>query len=358
VLELAQILMQTQHADAAVQLLEEAKQRLPKNLELREALVQVHIEQADYQAADAAAAEVTNAFVADWRGPYLQSQVAQARKRPEDASRDLERALALKPDAMTPLSAISRLDVAAGRKAQAVARVRAQVTGHPQDAVLHNLLGEVLVQAGNPAQAAPEFSRALQLQPLWWRPYHNLGSVQLSLSGVDTALATYKQGVVATREEPELVIDLASTYEQADRSAEAIKAYENFCRGFPGITITANTLAMLLVTHNKDAASLQRARELTARFMTSTTPELLDTAGWVRLKSGDVTAALPVLEEAVQRAPDSRVMRYHLGMAQLQAGQRQQARASLEAALTGAVSFEGSAEARSALASLGPAHHS
>ena len=357
VLDLAQLLVRSQRADAAVQLLEEAKQRLPKDLELREALVQIYIGRADYQAADAAANGVVEAAATDWRGPYLQSLVAQARRHPEDASRALERALVLKPDALAPLTAISRLDVTAGRKDQAVARVRAQVTAHPQDAVLHNLLGEVLVSAGDPSQAAAEFDRAQQLQPLWWLPYHNLGSVQQSRSQIDTAIGTYKQGVVATRQEPELVIDLASIYEQAGRSADAIQTYENFCREFPGITITANNLAMLLVTHKADAASFQQARDLTARFMTSTTPELLDTAGWVRLKSGDLAAALPVLEEAVQREPESRVMRYHLGMAQLQAGRRQQARASLEAALQGAESFEGSAEARSALATLANSHH-
>jgi len=70
------------------------------------------------------------------------------------------------------------------------------------------------------------------------------------------------------------------------------------------------------------------------------------------LKSGDLAHALPALQRAAQAAPHSSVIRFHLGMAQLQAGQRDEARSSLEAALAGSQRFEGWAEARSALASL------
>jgi Tfp pilus assembly protein PilF len=46
------------------------------------------------------------------------------------------------------------------------------------------------------------------------------------------------------------------------------------------------------------------------------------------------------------------VILYHLGMAQLKAGQSDKARASLEAALAGGASFTGTDEARLALAQL------
>jgi Tfp pilus assembly protein PilF len=45
-------------------------------------------------------------------------------------------------------------------------------------------------------------------------------------------------------------------------------------------------------------------------------------------------------------------MRFHLGMAQLGAGQREQGRASLEAALASGVTFDGADDARAALAKL------
>jgi Flp pilus assembly protein TadD len=74
--------------------------------------------------------------------------------------------------------------------------------------------------------------------------------------------------------------------------------------------------------------------------------------GWVRFKRGEYQDALTALERAVERAPDSKVIRFHLGMAQLQLGLRDRARTNLELALTGSDSFQGVDEARVALASL------
>ncbi len=109
---------------------------------------------------------------------------------------------------------------------------------------------------------------------------------------------------------------------------------------------------MLLVTYKTDRASLDRARALTAGFEGSDNALLLDTLGWVRFKRREYRDAVIVLERAADRAPDSKVIRYHLGMAQLRTGEREHARANLETALSGSGNFTGSQEARSALASL------
>jgi Tfp pilus assembly protein PilF len=54
----------------------------------------------------------------------------------------------------------------------------------------------------------------------------------------------------------------------------------------------------------------------------------------------------------VDRSPASKEIRYHLGMAELRAGQTERARSDLEAAVAGSVKYFGSEEARTALASL------
>jgi predicted Zn-dependent protease len=109
---------------------------------------------------------------------------------------------------------------------------------------------------------------------------------------------------------------------------------------------------MLLVTYKTDKASLDRARSLTVGFATSDNASFLDTVGWVRFKRREYKDAVVVLERAADRSPDSKVIRYHLGMAELRTGEREHARTNLESALSGAADFAGSEEARSALASL------
>src|SRR5262249_851881 len=116
--------------------------------------------------------------------------------------------------------------------------------------------------------------------------------------------------------------------------------------------LAANNLAMLLVTYRKDQASLDRARDLTLAFANSSVGALLDTHGWVMFKRGEVQQALSALERASTEAPNSNGIRYHLGMGQLKAGQPTKARASLESALSGGVSFTGADEARAALVEL------
>ena len=69
-------------------------------------------------------------------------------------------------------------------------------------------------------------------------------------------------------------------------------------------------------------------------------------------RSREYKDAVVVLERAADRSPDSKVIRYHLGMAELRTGEREHARTNLESALSGTGDFAGSEEARSALASL------
>jgi Flp pilus assembly protein TadD len=150
-----------------------------------------------------------------------------------------------------------------------------------------------------------------------------------------------------------LVSDLAALYERQGRIDDAIRQYQVVHEKSPRYDVAANNLAMLLVTYRKDRASLDRARTLTERFAKSDSGLLLDTHGWVMFKLGQFTEALPVLERAAQRAPDSKVIRYHLAMAQLKTGLRDKARDNLEHALAAPATFSGVDEARTALASLG-----
>jgi len=350
--ELAELLLQRGRADEAVTSLEEGVSQAPRDAALRELLVRAYIAKHDLTAAHAAADELKTLEPAAAVGPYLAGGVAEQQGHLDEARREFEHALELEPHAIEALIALTRLQLTRGQGAGALARVRAAASADANDPAILNLLGEVLIATKSYGQAIAPLTRATQLAPKWPLPYRNLASADLASGDSAGAEAAYRSGLKETASDPVLASGLALLCEQQGHVDQAIALYEALHAHEPRLEVASNNLAMLLVTYRSDQASLQRARELTAGFATSESGALLDTYGWVRLKLGDLGDALAVLERAASRAPESRVVRYHLAMAELKAGERDKARMDLETALTGAVRFAGSDDARATLNAL------
>jgi len=350
--ELGQLLSQSGRGEQAVALLEEAVKQKPDSVPAREALVRAYIAANDLESARRAAEDLKLAGPTLATGPFLSGMVAYAQHRYEDAQRELDKALELQPNAMDALTAITRLDIDRGRTPQAVARLQARIAADPKNPLVSNMLGEVFVGAKEPAKAVDVLSQTIQTAPKWWLPYRNLALAKLAQKDQAGAVAAYETGIQATNHQPTLMIDLAGLYEQLGRVDDAIKQYEDLHQRNPRLEVAANNLAMLLITYRKDQSSLDRARDLSAPFATSNVGAYLDTHGWVRFKRGEVNQALPVLERAAAQSPNSKVLLFHLGMAQYKAGDRDRAIHSLERALDGGAKFSGADEARTTLATL------
>ena len=89
--------------------------------------------------------------------------------------------------------------------------------------------------------------------------------------------------------------------------------------------IVANNLASLLTDHRSDAASLDRAKTLALLLKNSQVPQFKDTLGWVAYQQKDYDAAIAYLEDAAAKLPNVALVRYHLGMSYLAAGQNAKA---------------------------------
>jgi Tfp pilus assembly protein PilF len=115
---------------------------------------------------------------------------------------------------------------------------------------------------------------------------------------------------------------------------------------------------MLLITYKTDKASLDRAKQLSARFADAANPSFLDTYGWMLYKCGETAAAVAALQNVLSKTPDSPVSLYHLGMAQASAGLTDAARDNLSRSLKTGNKFFGMDEAKAELdklAKLSPA---
>jgi predicted Zn-dependent protease len=351
--ELAQLFSQTDRAGQAVTLLEETVKRAPDDLAAHEALIKAYLGTGNLQGAREGAEFLQQNHGQSAGGFYYAGLVAAEEKHLDESQRDFETALRLQPDRIEVLNALVRIMSLRGAYDAAITTVRATLERSPQNVDLPNMLGELYFAKKEFAAASDWFTRASAQDPRQWQAHRNLARVRLATNDQAGAANEFAVALKLAPADPLLVSEAARFYERQGEIDAAVAGYETLFKGNARAKqLAANNLAMLLVTYRKDQASLDRARDLTSSFATSDNGALLDTLGWVRFKRGEFQQALPTLERAVERAPDSRVIRYHLAMAQLQLGLRDRARDNLESVLSGTGTFQGVDEARTVLASL------
>jgi tetratricopeptide (TPR) repeat protein len=352
-LDLARLLLQTQRAAQAVALLQQAVQDAPGDVQTRESLIRAELSAGDLAAARAAAEELKKQWPGRASGFLFAGFIAQQENRTDDAQKNLEHALQLEPDSSEVVAALARFEHAHGKGAQAIAQVQALVARSPQNTRALDLLGELYLADQDLPRALETLRRAVQLDPRSWESHLALAHTRLAMNDTAAAVSEYVSAVTAAPDHGELALELANLYEKLGRVDDAIASYERLYAANSRLRqIAANNLAMLLVTYRTDSSSLDRARDLTQGFDTSGNGAMLDTQGWVRFRRREFQNAVAELERAAQQVPDSRVIRYHLGMAELEVGQREQARRNFEVALAGNAVFPGSDAARMALAGL------
>jgi Flp pilus assembly protein TadD len=351
-MNLAVLLAQTQRTDQAVSLLEETVQKLPTNAVVRMALIRTYLQARNFSAARTAAEDLKTLRPKDASGYYLAALAEEGAGKPDAAEHELDRALELQPDTVDVMTELVHISAMRGKVAQVLPRVQDLVQRSASDAAAVNLLGEVYFANKDLPKAQQTFSRAIELAPKWWTPYRNRAVAQVAAGDMPAAIATYQSAIKLMPVQPQLTVDLANLYEKSGRIDDAIASYEALYKLDPKDSLAANNLAMLLVKYKTDRASLDQARTLSTSFASSQDGNLLDTSGWVRFKRGEYADAVAILERAAEKAPGSQVIRYHLGMAELQAGQRERARTSLESALANGARFDGAEDARLTLARL------
>jgi Tfp pilus assembly protein PilF len=144
---------------------------------------------------------------------------------------------------------------------------------------------------------------------------------------------------------------VATLHQRLNNPALARKRYEQALALDPSLGWVANNLAWLHVSEggNLDVA-LSLAQKAKERLPDS--PATSDTLAWVLINKGLHSAALPIMKECVAKVPSSPIYRYHLGMALLGSGRKQEAKTQLEAALRMKLTGADDRAARAALAGM------
>jgi Flp pilus assembly protein TadD len=115
--------------------------------------------------------------------------------------------------------------------------------------------------------------------------------------------------------------------------ALARKRFEDALAIDPRAPVAANNLAWIQTEagENLDIA-LQLAQSAAA--VSPETPEITDTLGWIFYKKNRPKEAILQFERSVAKAPANATFHYHLGLAYLQAGDKNRGKASLQKAMS------------------------
>jgi Tfp pilus assembly protein PilF len=127
-------------------------------------------------------------------------------------------------------------------------------------------------------------------------------------------------------------LGLAHLYEQAGAFDDAAKRYRKVLALRPNDATALNNLAYLLaVYHKAPAEALPLAKR--AHELTPASASVTDTLGWIHHLLGDDKLALPLLTDAMRRAPRSAEIHLHAAVVSAAAGRPSGAAAALGAAL-------------------------
>jgi tetratricopeptide (TPR) repeat protein len=350
--DLAELLTKIGKPEQAKPIIDELIKQQPNNYAALDIQFKVDTANKDLAGAKAAAAEMVALQPRQSLGYYYRGAIAESEKRPDDATQLYTKALELAPEAQEPLQGLARVLVGLNRTPEALRRLDAVIAAYPSSPIAANLKGEFLLELQRPAEAGLAFKTAVDRNPKLPVSYRNLALAEYVSKDANGAIATLQAGIGKVDSPEVLEAELASLYERLARYDDAIKVYEGALRRDPRSEVAANNLAMLLVTYRKDPASLDRAKSLSARFADSLNSAFLDTYGWVLYKRGEGAAAVIALQNSAARTPDSPVLLYHLGMAQVMAGQAEAARDNLARSLQSGKQFSGMDEAKATLEKL------
>jgi Tfp pilus assembly protein PilF len=260
------------------------------------------------------------------------AQIYSAEKKWPEAQKEFEVSLQLDPHNTTTLGQFTDFLVARSQAAHAMTLVQQYVSANPNDASGHQILGTQYFGAKNYSAAQAEFERAIQLDPNNMQAYLRLGKVFEVTGQSDTEIAQYQKALKLQPKLAPLATMVGNLYLEKGDFETARKYYDQALSADPNFPIANANMAWVDAQEDKNLdVALGMAQK--AKSLMPEVPSITDTLGWVMYKRGSYSSAVPLLQECVQKSPDSPKFRFHLGMSLLAAGQKARGKEQLETAL-------------------------
>jgi cellulose synthase operon protein C len=349
---LAGLHMQTGNLDKAQTYAQQAITMQPKNPLARLTMVRLDLASGNSAKARQELAALQKEFP---NAPPVLNAVAtqQLVEKNFDAARlTYQKVLQMAPNDLEALAGLTRLDVATGRSKEALTRVEANLkTGKPTGNFLV-MSAQTYAASGNLARAEELLKQAIDLEPARLQAYGMLGGLYARQNRLDDAKDQFRKVIERNPQSVPAYTMLGMLSEAQKKTPEAEEHYKKVLAIDPRAPVAANNLAWIYASSDRHLdEALQLAQ--TAHQMVPDEPHINDTLGWVYVKKNMGSLAIQHLERSIKVDPSDPAVHYHLGIAQMQAGDPTKARKALETALAAKKEFDGIADARATLAKLG-----
>lgn len=265
----------------------------------------------------------------------------------EAARSTVSEVLSRKTDWLPAVALGAWLDIERGAREEAIARMAELRKQRPNDPQVLATEGEILMTAGRADLAAGAFEAALKRQPT--RELATKAYLARSAAHLPDPPAPLRLYVEDHPFDPAARLALAQAYQTAGDAPRAIVQYEKLVADGVGSPAALNNLAWLY-SERKDPRALTTARR--ALELAPQNPAIQDTVGWILVQQGKHEEALPLLRNAVARAPDVAEIRYHYAVALARNDHRDDASQELTRVLQDPAPFAERAAARALLAEL------
>jgi tetratricopeptide (TPR) repeat protein len=287
--------------------------------------------------------------------PIVQGEVGQLElllKNERAARQAFSAALAKNPVQTDALVGLVALELKERKPDAAKALLAKAVQAAPNDAGLLVTAGRAYAQMGDLAAAERCGKSAIEADPNTFDGYALLGGLYLSQRRLDEAATQFAAAGQKQARPVGAYTAVGILLQMQNRHDEARAQYERVLAFEPRAAVAANNLALIYLDKGESLDSALKLAQ-TAKAGLPERPEINDTLGWIYVKKGLGSLAVPPLLEAIEKAPRKAVYHYHLAMAYASINEKQKARLALQKALSLDANFNGANDARRTLAELG-----
>ncbi|HED36446.1 MAG TPA: PEP-CTERM system TPR-repeat protein PrsT [Gammaproteobacteria bacterium] len=268
---------------------------------------------------------------------YLQAENQLALGDEKSALKSMRKAYSLKPNVPRNIYLLARIELKMGNHARVMRLAEEIIQIAPDSAIGYVLKGDSLLAAGKFQQALANFDKAwanTKSRDIALRRF----KLVRRLSGVEKAAPVLTGWLEKQPDDVGVMLELAKAYFVERHNNKAAIYFEKVLKMQPENIIALNNIAWLYGLEDAVRA-LPPARK--AYKLRPELPGIIDTYGWILLKNNEITEALPLLKQAVEKLPENSEVQYHYAKALFIAGDTTAARKILKPLVASGKAFDG-----------------